>query len=188
MPIYPILTYIENNWTCVPAVLSEKWIILASPQCPGKTGNFLLGSVSWILHLLLSWHQLHIFCLSQRRKTPSRKRLSFKFFFLPVQTWEQVKHNFESSSLLNSRRKNKKSSSIFLEKQNKDSREKHSPHPIHLHNLCKYEEWQWPHYNIICCYLCIWEKCQGCVLLLLESGGKNLLGMGNREDSLPSQA
>lgn len=106
----------------------------------------------------------------------------------------QYKHGSKWSTTLKApaywtpEEKNKKSSSIFLEKQNKDSREKRSPHPIHLHNLCKYEEGQWPHYNIICCYLCIWEKCQGCVLLLLESGGKNLLGMGNREDSLPSQA
>lgn len=122
MPTYPILTYIANNWACVPAVLSPKWIIVASPQWPGKTESFLPGSVSWIPHLLLSWHQLHILCLSEKRKTRSRKRLSFKFCSLPGQTWEQVKHNSESSSLLNSREEKKISSSIFFKKQNKDAR------------------------------------------------------------------
>lgn len=103
MPTYPILTYIANNWTCVPAVLTPTCIIVASPLRPGKMRRFLLGSVSWIPHLRLSRHQLHILCLSQKRKTPSRKRLSFKFCSLPGQTWEQAKHNLESSSLLNSR-------------------------------------------------------------------------------------
>lgn len=112
MPTYPILTYIVNNWTCVPAVLSPKWIIVMSPQRPGKMETFLLGSVSWILHLLLSWHQLHTLCLSQKRKTSSRKRFSFEFCSLPGKTWEQVKHSSESSRLLNSR-DNKNKQKIF---------------------------------------------------------------------------
>lgn len=158
MPTYPFLTYIENNWTCVPAALSQKWIVAASPKRPGETENFLLGSVSCIPHLLLSWHQLHILCLSQRRKTHSRKRLSFKICSLPVQTWEQVKHNFESSSLLNSRKEKKKiRSSIFLEKQNKDAKEKCSLHPRHSHKLPKVGEQQWPCHNIKVHSLFIWE-------------------------------
>lgn len=39
----------------------------------------------------------------QKRKTPSRKRLGFKFCSLPGQTWEHVKHSSESSIISNSR-------------------------------------------------------------------------------------